>query len=141
MNGSRFQLSAVAFTSGRLPLRLDGQRTTIALRPRGALSFQILNVYSIFSRTRRGSVGAFAELCRSALPIPQGRGALLALIAFSAVVSVLTTWFGIQYWGAVAALNGQVAGECVNLVGLGLLLWRQAKLVRSDTPDAGPRPA
>jgi purine-cytosine permease-like protein len=54
------------------------------------------------------------------------------LIAFSAVVSVLTTWFGIRRWGAVAALNGQVAGECVNLLGLSLLLWRQAKRVQSN---------
>jgi O-antigen/teichoic acid export membrane protein len=83
----------------------------------------------------------FREVLQAALFALKRVKSMAWLIAFSAVVSVLTTWFGIQYWGAVAALNGQVAGECVNLVGLGLLLWRQAKLVRSDTPDAGPRPA
>jgi hypothetical protein len=33
-------------------------------------------------------------------------------------------WFGISRWGAAAVLIGQVAGECVNLIGLALLLWR-----------------
>jgi O-antigen/teichoic acid export membrane protein len=49
------------------------------------------------------------------------------LIAFSAAVSVSTTWFGIAHWGAAAALYGQISGECVNLAGLGVLLWRQAR--------------
>jgi hypothetical protein len=47
-------------------------------------------------------------------------------------VSVLTTWFGIPRWGPVAALDGQVAGECVNLLGLSLMLWQQAKRVQSE---------
>jgi O-antigen/teichoic acid export membrane protein len=56
------------------------------------------------------------------------------LIAFSSVVSLSTTWFGIVHWGAAAALIGQIAGECVNLAGLGALLWRQARLQVHSLP-------
>jgi O-antigen/teichoic acid export membrane protein len=51
------------------------------------------------------------------------------LIGASAVVSLLTTWFGIPHWGAAASLIGQIAGECVNLVGLAVMLRQQAALV------------
>jgi O-antigen/teichoic acid export membrane protein len=72
----------------------------------------------------------FREVLQAALFALRRVKSMAWLIAFSAVVSVLTTWFGIKRWGAVAALNGQVAGECVNLIGLSLLLWRQARRVQ-----------
>jgi O-antigen/teichoic acid export membrane protein len=46
------------------------------------------------------------------------------LIGLSAAVSLSLMWLGIPRWGASAVLIGQVTGECVNLVGLALLLWR-----------------
>ena len=47
------------------------------------------------------------------------------LIGLSAAVSLSLMWLGIPRWGAAAVLIGQVAGECVNLIGLALLLWQQ----------------
>jgi O-antigen/teichoic acid export membrane protein len=52
------------------------------------------------------------------------------LIGVSAAISLSLTWFGISWWGAAAALIGQVAGECFNLLGLALLLSRQVYLGR-----------
>jgi O-antigen/teichoic acid export membrane protein len=72
----------------------------------------------------------FREVLQAALFALKRVKSMAWLIAFSAVVSVLTTWFGISWWGAVAALYGQVAGECVNLAGLSVLLWQQAKQVQ-----------
>jgi O-antigen/teichoic acid export membrane protein len=82
----------------------------------------------------------FREVLQAALFALKRVKSMAWLIALSAVVSVLTTWFGIARWGAVAALDGQVAGECVNLVGLSLLLWQQAKRVQSEDPADQPRP-
>ena len=48
------------------------------------------------------------------------------IIGLSAVVSLSTMWLGIPRWGAAAVLIGQLAGECSLLIGLALLLWRQA---------------
>ena len=76
----------------------------------------------------------FREVLQAALFALKRVKSMAWLIAFSAVVSVLTTWFGISRWGAVAALYGQVAGECVNLAGLSVLLWRQAKQVQPPLP-------
>jgi O-antigen/teichoic acid export membrane protein len=59
------------------------------------------------------------------------------LIGFSSLVSLATTWFGISYWGAAAALIGQIGGECVNLTGLAVLLWRQARLQVHAMPLPG----
>jgi O-antigen/teichoic acid export membrane protein len=81
----------------------------------------------------------FREVLQAALFALRRMKSMAWLIACSAIVSLLTTWFGISWWGAVAALIGQISGECVNLLGLGLLLWRQAKLVRSDNSDGLPR--
>jgi O-antigen/teichoic acid export membrane protein len=50
------------------------------------------------------------------------------LIAVSAAVSLTLMWSGIAWWGAAAVLIGQVAGECVNLICLAWLLWRQVDL-------------
>ncbi|HEX2791375.1 MAG TPA: polysaccharide biosynthesis C-terminal domain-containing protein [Steroidobacteraceae bacterium] len=82
----------------------------------------------------------FREVLQAALFALKRVKSMAWLIACSAVVSVLTTWFGIRWWGAVAALYGQVAGECVNLAGLSLLLWRQAKRVQSDPPGESQLP-
>jgi O-antigen/teichoic acid export membrane protein len=83
----------------------------------------------------------FREVLQAALFALKRVKSMAWLIAVSAVVSVLTTWFGIRWWGAVAALNGQVAGECVNLVGLSVLLWRQARQVQSAPKNDSRRPA
>jgi O-antigen/teichoic acid export membrane protein len=40
-------------------------------------------------------------------------------------ITLLLMWFGIDWWGAPAVLIAQIAGELVNLVGIGLML-RQA---------------
>lgn len=50
------------------------------------------------------------------------------LIGLSAVVSLALMWFGTARWGAAAVLIGQLAGECVNLVGLSWLVWIQVRL-------------
>jgi len=50
------------------------------------------------------------------------------LIGLSAVVSLTLMWFGTARWGAAAVLIGQLAGECVNLVGLSWLVWIQVRL-------------
>lgn len=50
------------------------------------------------------------------------------LIGLSAVVSLTLMWFGTARWGAAAVLIGQLAGECVNLVGLSWLVWIQLRL-------------
>jgi O-antigen/teichoic acid export membrane protein len=55
-------------------------------------------------------------------------------IAVSSVVSLLTTWFGINLWGAAAAVIGQIAGECVNLAALALMLWSQARIHGRNAP-------
>jgi hypothetical protein len=47
------------------------------------------------------------------------------MVGLSAAVSLTLMWFGIARWGAAAVLIGQVAGECVNLVGLAMMLWWQ----------------
>ena len=52
---------------------------------------------------------------------------MASLIGLSAVVSLSLMWFGIGRWGAAAVLIGQIAGECVNLVGLSWLLWIKAR--------------
>jgi O-antigen/teichoic acid export membrane protein len=48
-----------------------------------------------------------------------------------AVVSLCITLVGVRWWGAAAGLIGQIAGELINLIGIGLLL-REA-LRRPDT--------
>lgn len=52
------------------------------------------------------------------------------LIAISATLSLAVMWRGIAWWGASAVLIGQVAGECMNLIGLTWLLWKQAQIKR-----------
>jgi O-antigen/teichoic acid export membrane protein len=70
------------------------------------------------------------EVLQAAL-FAMGRVKSLArLIGVSAAISLSLTWFGISWWGAAAALIGQVAGECFNLLGLALLLSRQVYLGR-----------
>jgi O-antigen/teichoic acid export membrane protein len=69
------------------------------------------------------------EVLQAALFALKRMKSMAWLIAFSSVVSVTTTWFGVGHWGAAAALIGQISGECVNLIGLALLLRRQARSV------------
>lgn len=64
------------------------------------------------------------EVLQSALWALQRVRSMAWLIGLSAAVSLTLMWIGIPRWGAAAVLIGQVAGECVNLVGLALLLWR-----------------
>jgi O-antigen/teichoic acid export membrane protein len=64
------------------------------------------------------------EVLQSALWALKRVRSMAWLIGLSASVSLTLMWLGIARWGAAAALIGQVAGECVNLIGLALLLWR-----------------
>jgi O-antigen/teichoic acid export membrane protein len=64
------------------------------------------------------------EVLQSALWALKHVRSMAWLIGLSAAVSLALMWFGISRWGAAAVLIGQVAGECVNLIGLALLLWR-----------------
>jgi O-antigen/teichoic acid export membrane protein len=57
------------------------------------------------------------------------------LVGVGAVISLSVNWFGITRWGAAAVLIGQIAGECINLIGLAWLLWRQARIA-SVMPSA-----
>jgi O-antigen/teichoic acid export membrane protein len=63
------------------------------------------------------------EVLQSALWALKRVRSMAWLIGLSAAVSLTLMWLGIPRWGAAAVLIGQVAGECVNLVGLALLLW------------------
>ena len=63
------------------------------------------------------------EVLQSALWALKRVRSMAWLIGLSATVSLTLMWLGIPRWGAAAVLIGQVAGECVNLIGLALLLW------------------
>ncbi len=67
------------------------------------------------------------EVLQSALWALRRVKSMAWLIGLSALVSLTLMWVGIERWGAAAVLIGQVAGECVNLIGLALLLWRAPK--------------
>lgn len=67
------------------------------------------------------------EVLQAALFALQRARSMAWLIGLSAAVSLSLMWLGIARWGAAAVLIGQVAGECVNLVGLALLLWWQIR--------------
>jgi O-antigen/teichoic acid export membrane protein len=64
------------------------------------------------------------EVLQSALWALRRVRSMAWLIGLSATVSLTLMWLGIPRWGAAAVLIGQVAGECVNLIGLAILLWR-----------------
>jgi O-antigen/teichoic acid export membrane protein len=68
------------------------------------------------------------EVLQAAMFALESVKSLVWLIGVSAAISLSLTWFGITWWGAAAALVGQVAGECFNLLGLALLLSRQVYL-------------
>jgi O-antigen/teichoic acid export membrane protein len=63
------------------------------------------------------------EVLQSALWALRRVRSMAWLIGLSAAVSLTLMWLGIPRWGAAAVLIGQVAGECVNLIGLAILLW------------------
>jgi O-antigen/teichoic acid export membrane protein len=67
------------------------------------------------------------EVLQAALFALQRARSMAWLIGLSAAVSLSLMWLGIPRWGAAAVLIAQVAGECVNLVGLALLLWWQIR--------------
>jgi O-antigen/teichoic acid export membrane protein len=71
------------------------------------------------------------EVLQAALYALEQVKSLVWLIGLSAIVSLSLTWFGINWWGTSAALIGQVAGECFNLLGLALVLARRLYLVNS----------
>jgi len=59
------------------------------------------------------------------------------MVAVSAMVSLAIMWFGTARWGASIVLIGQLSGECVNLVGLSVLLWinvRRRRLAGQASP-------
>ena len=49
-------------------------------------------------------------------------------VAFSAVVALVIMWFGMGWWGAPAVLIGQIVGEVVNVIGIVLLMRKQARI-------------
>jgi len=69
-------------------------------------------------------------------------GKLKALAAqgiISAGVAIAITAFGVRYWGAATALIAQLAGETINLIGIGLMLrdaFRPATTAQAATPPA-----
>jgi O-antigen/teichoic acid export membrane protein len=65
------------------------------------------------------------EVLQAALFALQRARSMAWMVGLSAAVSLSLMWVGIPLWGAAAVLIGQVAGECVNLVGLALMLWWQ----------------
>lgn len=67
-------------------------------------------------------IALFRDLLQTGLFALRKFKALAGVTAVSAVVSLTIMWFGINSWGAAAALIGQVAGETINLGGVILLL-------------------
>ena len=68
-------------------------------------------------------IALYRDLLQTGLFALQKFRSLAGVTGLSAVVSLSIMWFGIQSWGAPAALIGQVAGETINLVGVvGLLI-------------------
>lgn len=67
-------------------------------------------------------IGLFRDVLQSALFALGRMKSLAGQTALSAVVALLLTWFGMGWWGAPAVLIGQIAGELINLAGIGLLL-------------------
>jgi O-antigen/teichoic acid export membrane protein len=67
------------------------------------------------------------EVLQAALFALQRARSMAWMVGLSAAVSLTLMWVGIPRWGAAAVLIGQVAGECVNLVGLAAMLWWQIR--------------
>jgi O-antigen/teichoic acid export membrane protein len=63
------------------------------------------------------------EVLQAALFALQRARSMAWMVGLSAAVSLSLMWVGIPRWGAAAVLIGQVAGECVNLVGMAVMLW------------------
>jgi O-antigen/teichoic acid export membrane protein len=59
------------------------------------------------------------------------------LIAVSAVTSLALTWYGLGHWGTAAVLIGQIAGECVNVLGLAWMLYRYLRIKGRAPPAYG----
>ena len=64
---------------------------------------------------------------------------MAGLSGASAVTALTIIWFGIAWWGPAAALIGQIAGECVNLGGLLILVRRHARHYELRWPAAAAR--
>ena len=76
------------------------------------------------------SIFLLREVLQAALFALRQVRSMAWLMGLSAIVSLSLMWAGINWWGAAAVLIGQVAGECVNLAGLTLLLWGRIKSKR-----------
>jgi O-antigen/teichoic acid export membrane protein len=76
------------------------------------------------------------EVLQSALWALKRVKSMAWLVGLAAAVSLTLMWLGIPRWGAAAVLIGQVAGECVNLIGLALLLWRSPQTRRDGVIGA-----
>lgn len=57
--------------------------------------------------------------------------------ALCAAVGLLLTWFGLDWWGVPAVLIGQIAGEVINLAGIGLLLREAYRSLQQPTAAEG----
>jgi O-antigen/teichoic acid export membrane protein len=69
-------------------------------------------------------IGLVRDVLQCALFALGRQKSLAGQIAVSAAVALLVMWFGMYWWGAPAVLIGQIAGELINLLGIGLLLRR-----------------
>lgn len=67
------------------------------------------------------------EVLQAALSAFKRLKSMAWLIALSAIVSLTVMWVGVPIWGTPMVLIGQLAGECVNLLGLLLLLVGQLR--------------
>ena len=76
------------------------------------------------------SIFLLREVLQAALFALRQVRSMAWLMGLSAIVSLSLMWAGINWWGAAAVLIGQIAGECVNLAGLTLLLWGRIKSKR-----------
>jgi O-antigen/teichoic acid export membrane protein len=84
------------------------------------------------------SIFIVREVLQAALYALKQVRSMAGLVGLSAIVALSLMWFGISHWGATAVLIGQVAGECVYLLGLLVLLWITARR-RLHSGQVGPR--
>lgn len=70
----------------------------------------------------------FREVLQATLYALKRIKSMTSLNCVAAVVALTMTFAGVSRWGAAGALIGQIAGECVNLVGLLLLLSWQVRM-------------
>lgn len=86
-------------------------------------------------------IGLAREILQIALMVLGQVKAMAKLVAISAVVALLISWFGVAWWGAPAVLIGTVVGELVNLAGLAWLLYDEYHRLSASTEESAPVPS